>query len=118
MIFDTAIREHAEYRVKLVLHLNDSGCLDEKRLSRPSSCSLGIWLKQSFKQYGHVHEFNEVVTVHKKFHTKAGEILNLIKEGKRYEAKEALKPDGLFSDITAELNQKMLLLSRRFARSS
>jgi hypothetical protein len=118
MNFDTAIREHADYKVKLVLYLNESGSLDEKRLSRPSSCSLGLWLKQCCKQYSHFSEFNELVTVHKKFHLKVGEVITLIKEGKRYDAKEVLKMNGIFSEITAELSQKLLLLKRRFAKSA
>lgn len=116
MNFDAAIREHADYKVKLVLYLNDSCSLDEKRLSRPSYCSLGLWLKQSCKQYNHFREFNDVVTVHKRFHSIVGEILGLVKEGKRYEAREALKVNGLFSEITTELTQKLLLLKRRFAK--
>lgn len=113
MIFETAMREHAEFKIQLVMHLNDSGRLDERRISKPTSCSLGTWLRQCAAQYSHLKEFEDVVAVHKKFHTKAGEILALIKDGKRYEAKEALKPEGSFSDLTTELSQKMLLLKRR-----
>lgn len=116
MNFDAAMREHADYKVKLVLYLNDSCSLDEKRLSRPSYCSLGLWLRQSSKQYNNFQEFNDVVTVHKRFHSIVGEILALINEGKRYEAREALKLNGIFSDITTELNQKLILLKRRFAK--
>lgn len=116
MNFDAAIREHADYKVKLVLYLNDSCSIDEKRLSKPSSCSFGLWLKQASRQYSHFREFNDVVSTHKRFHSIVGEILSLVKEGKRYEAREALKVNGLFSDITTELNQKILLLKRRFAK--
>tara|TARA_A100000171_G_C2120188_1_gene140325 strand:+ start:999 stop:1355 length:357 start_codon:yes stop_codon:yes gene_type:complete len=117
MDFDAAIREHADYKVKLVLYLNESGKLDEKRLSKPSSCTLGGWIKQCQKQHFHLIEFKDMVTVHKRFHETAGNILTLIKDGKRYDAKEALGADGIFSEITTELSQKLLLLKRRFAKA-
>lgn len=116
MVFDAAIQEHAEVKVKLILFLNNSGCIDEKRLSKPASCSFGVWLKQCSRQYSHITEFNDVVATHKKFHLQAGEILTLIQNNKRFEAKEALQPEGSFSDLTAELNRKVLLLKRRLSK--
>lgn len=116
MDFDAAVREHADYKVKLVLYLNESGRLDEKRLTAPSSCSLGAWIKQCQKKYDDLDEFHNLVRIHKKFHAEVADILTFIKEEKRYEAKEALSSSGSLSEMTADLSQAILLFRRRLAK--
>lgn len=118
MDFDAIIREHADYRVKLVLYLNDSCSIDEKRLSNSGYCTLGHWIKQSGRQFSSCSEFSDLIGTHKRFHAIVKEILELIRLGKRYEAREALKENGLLSHVTTDLNQKLLLLKRRFAKGA
>jgi hypothetical protein len=118
MNLEAAIREHTEWKVRLVLYINGSGRFDERSLGKAASCALGSWLKQSHARLFKYQEFQSVAQSHEKFHAIAEEVVQLVKQQRLHEARQLVSADGAFTKVAAELGRELLYLKRRMAKAA
>lgn len=113
MDFETAISAHGEWRVKLILFINDSGRLDEELVEDDHKCSLGCWLYGEGKRFSAYEEYQDFKSDHAEFHRLAAEVVRMVKEGRKQDAKECLAVGGPFSKLNMKIDERIIRLRCR-----
>lgn len=82
--FDAAITMHLDWLEHLRSHVRGEGkdpAIDLACASDYSGCSLGRWLAAVAPDRGGQADFDRLVMLHKLFHTLAGDVTLLVREG-------------------------------------
>lgn len=115
---EAALKEHSDWKVRLLLYVNGSRQYSEDQLGANAPCALGAWLKSVKIRYGNLPEYQRVIELHTRFHERAQEVIELAQSGQTFEAREALAEQGWFSFVCAELSREILYLKRRMAKAA
>ncbi len=86
-----AIKVHSEWKVKL-LFAASAGKLPETDPSADNRCELGQWLHGAGAiRHGALAEFTQLKESHRRFHSSCGDVVRLLKAGKKAEATEVIR---------------------------
>ena len=95
--FDSAIKAHQQWRIKLRNAILKNEKLDAATIRRDDCCAVGKWIYGAGgRQWGNLPLFSVLVEQHKKFHQEAGHIAELVNAGKMEEANRQLQGESAF----------------------
>lgn len=108
--FDKVIAAHQQWRVTLRNAALKGTPLDASTLTRDDCCALGQWIYGAGgRRWGHEPVFNDLLGHHKRFHTEAGKVADLINSGHLSEAEQQMGPGTPFvnagHDVTQTIRQ-------------
>ncbi|MBF0361918.1 MAG: CZB domain-containing protein [Oligoflexia bacterium] len=120
MNFDEAINTHIAWKKKLRdFILNRVGAYDVNVVCQDNLCEFGKWLYvEGGRKYASFPKFNELISVHAKFHKLAADILIKAQEGKKEEALKMLEEKSDYSQCSSKcimLIEKIKLKSKMVA---
>ncbi|MDM7456647.1 MAG: methyl-accepting chemotaxis protein [Tepidimonas sp.] len=95
--FDSAIKAHQQWRIKLRNAILKGEKLDVATIRRDDCCAVGKWIYGAGgRQYGHLPLFSQLVEQHKHFHQETAKVAELVNAGKTEEANRLLQGDSAF----------------------
>ena len=98
---DAIIDGHRMWKVKLRDAIESAATVDVKTLSRDDCCALGKWVYADGQRLREHASFSELVGRHAHFHQVAGQVGELINQGRFEQAEDALAPGTPFSSATS-----------------
>lgn len=99
---DHAIGAHGRWKTRLRIALaTGEGDLDPHVICRDDACALGQWLHGFDHAVRGDFDYRLVCAVHAEFHQQAGRVLDLLGEGRRFEAGNVMLGD--FADCSDRL---------------
>lgn len=111
--FDSALKTHVDWKMKLTKYLeNPNGSLEESKVCVDNACPLGQWIYGEGSRYrnNHLITFDALKKSHTEFHKCAGDIIRYINNDNRTMANQLLSAQGKYSVIsetTIELLKKL-----------
>jgi hypothetical protein len=115
--FRTAIDAHVRWKKRLESYIEGTGQeqLKVEVVSRDDQCVLGKWIYgEGGQRYGSHELFEELKTVHAKFHVCAGHVVTEVDQGRNDKAVEMLHT-GDYPKVSARVK---LLLARLYVQIS
>jgi len=109
---DAIIDGHRLWKVKLRDAIENGQVVDVKTLSRDDCCALGKWIYADGQRLSDRLSFTELVGRHAHFHQVAGEVGEMINQGRLEQAEDALAPGTAFSSATAAVVQVLSAVKR------
>jgi methyl-accepting chemotaxis protein len=105
--FAMAKNKHLAWKARLRRYLNGQETLPETQLASSRECDLGKWLYASgMKQYGHLHEMEDMEKEHAEFHARIKTLVALQKGGRLEQAEaELAEIESLSDKIVSLLNR-------------
>jgi methyl-accepting chemotaxis protein len=100
---DAIIDGHRQWKVKLRHSIEDHSKVDVATLSRDDCCALGKWIYADGQRLSGRASFTALVNNHAHFHQVAGQVGQLINEGRFEQAEDALAPNTPFTQATSEV---------------
>jgi len=100
---DGIIDAHRQWKVKLRDAIETGASVDVQTLSRDDCCALGKWVYGDGQRLAGRPTFTELVGKHAHFHKVAGQVGELINQGRFSQAEDALAPGTPFSSATSEV---------------
>ncbi len=98
---DTAVKAHADWKLKLRNAATDRSTLDAATVSRDDCCVLGKWLHGAGRPgYGHLPQFTGLIGKHAKFHQQAGQVAQTINDGHYDQALSMISSGTPFADAS------------------
>jgi len=98
---DSAVKAHADWKLKLRNASAAHDTLDAATVSRDDCCVLGKWLHGAGRpSYGHLPQFSQLLDRHASFHQEAGRVATTINQGRYDQAKAMLGAGTPFSDAS------------------
>lgn len=116
MNLETAVRAHAEWKLKLKMAIARRETIDAAKLSADNCCELGRWLHGDARRLlagDPVHQ--ECITRHAAFHCEAGKVARAINEGFMEQATAMLGVGTPFDAASAGVREAVMKLRRQFA---
>jgi len=101
-VLDAAIEGHARWKMRLNAALNSGDVPDPKTVCVDNACALGKWIYGDGQRYEADVRFQSLREEHKAFHKQVGQVINLIRSGKKEEAKRELL-EGDYKRISQEV---------------
>ncbi len=105
---DSIIDGHRQWKVKLRAAIDSGDKVDVATLSRDDCCGLGKWIYSDGQRLRERSSFVALVNNHAHFHQVAGQVGQLINDGRYTQAEDALAPNTPF---TAATNDVVMVLS-------
>jgi len=105
---DAMIDAHRQWKVKLRDAIDAGDKVDVASLSRDDCCGLGKWIYADGQRLRERASFSTLVNNHAHFHQVAGQVGQLINDGRYVQAEDALAPNTPF---TAATNDVVMVLS-------
>jgi aerotaxis receptor len=91
---DSAVKAHADWKLKLRNAATEQDKLDAATVSRDDCCVLGKWLHGAGRpSYGHMPQFTSLIGKHAEFHQQAGRVAQTINDG-RYDQALSMISNG------------------------
>ena len=100
---DVFIDAHRQWKVKLRDAIENHAQVDVAALSRDDCCALGKWIYGDGQRLGARAGFVDLIGRHKRFHSVAGGVAEMINHRRYRQAEEALAPGTPFSQATSEV---------------
>lgn len=100
---DAMIDAHRQWKVKLRDAIDDGSRVDVATLSRDDCCALGKWIHGDGQRLRERASFTALVNNHAHFHQVAGQIGQLINDGRYTQAEDALAPNTPFTEATSDV---------------
>lgn len=100
---DAIIDAHRQWKVKLRDAIESHAKVDVRTLSKDDCCALGKWIYGEGQRLRAKASFVTLVERHKRFHTVAGGVGELINDGRYRQAEDALAPGTAFAKATNEV---------------
>ena len=116
MNFDEAIEAHAEWKLRLRVHLEDpeqSG-LTAADFEPDDRCDLGNWIRAEYASWAHHPSFRTLEQTHREFHLAAASVIRKAEAGERMEAEAILS--GEYARRSAAVISAIVEFRRRAAR--
>ena len=107
----TAIQAHERWKAKLIVSIeNGTVSADVAEVGKDNVCAFGRWLYGSTIPKAARYDPNYITVqfLHYKFHECAGEIVQLLSDGKRAEAGALMASDGEYTRISDQLTATMI----------
>ncbi len=109
---DAIIDGHRQWKVKLRDAIENGDQVDVATLSCDNCCSLGKWIYADGQRLRERSSFTTLVNNHAHFHQVAGQVGQLINEGRYEQAEDALSPNTPFTHATSDV-VKVLSAAKR-----
>lgn len=109
---DAIIDGHRQWKVKLRNAIDSGDKVDVATLSRDDCCGLGKWIYGDGQRLRERSSFTALVSHHTHFHQVAGQVGQLINEGRYHQAEDALAPGTPFSEATSAVVQVLSAAKR------
>jgi hypothetical protein len=109
---DAIIDGHRLWKVKLRDAIENGETVDVKTLSRDDCCALGKWIYADGQRLSARLSFTDLVGRHANFHQVAGQVGELINQGRFEQAEDALAPGTPFSSATSAVVQVLSAVKR------
>ncbi|OIN94061.1 MAG: hypothetical protein AUJ20_01785 [Comamonadaceae bacterium CG1_02_60_18] len=109
---DAIIDGHRQWKVKLRDAIDKGDKVDVATLSRDDCCGLGKWIYGDGQRLRERSSFTALVNHHAHFHQVAGQVGQLINEGRYHQAEDALAPGTPFSEATSAVVQVLSAAKR------
>jgi methyl-accepting chemotaxis protein len=100
---DAIIDGHRLWKVKLRDAIERSEHVDVQTLARDDCCALGKWIYADGQRLRDRHSFTELIGRHAHFHQVAGQVGELINQGRFVQAEDALAPGTPFTRATSDV---------------
>jgi len=100
---DSIIDGHRQWKVKLREAIDSGVKVDVATLSRDDCCALGKWIYADGQRLRARSSFSMLVNNHAHFHQVAGQVGQLINDGRFEQAVDALAPNTPFSNATTDV---------------
>lgn len=100
---DAMIDAHRQWKVKLRDAIDAGAKVDVATLSRDDCCALGKWIYGEGQRLRERASFTALVNNHAHFHQVAGQIGQLINDGRYTQAEDALAPNSAFTTATSDV---------------
>jgi hypothetical protein len=103
-VIDDALAAHVQWKRRLQDALI-TGKFEYKiqDVKKDDACEFGQWLKGLSQEEKDCDEYAKILKLHAEFHNTAGEILDLVYNGKKEEAEKKLEFGGSFGQISGRL---------------
>ncbi|MGZ4955809.1 MAG: methyl-accepting chemotaxis protein [Methylobacter sp.] len=119
MELDTALRKHAEWKVKFRTAISHHDKLDVATISKDNCCDFGKWLHGNTKLHlGHLNSFSECISQHAAFHVEAGKVAQAINENRHQEANTMLSTNSAFISASSAVGVAIMRLKKEVALST
>ncbi len=109
---DAIMDGHRQWKVKLRDAIDSGDKVDVATLSRDDCCGLGKWIYADGQRLRERSSFTELVNHHAHFHQVAGQVGQLINEGRYRQAEDALAPGTPFAEATSAVVQVLSAAKR------
>ncbi|GAB4396898.1 MAG: hypothetical protein OHK0048_03280 [Rhodoferax sp.] len=106
------ISGHRAWKVKLRDAIENGEKVDVATLSRDDCCPLGKWIYGDGQRLSSRRSFTELLQNHARFHQVAGQVGQLINDGRTDEAIDALAPNTPFSQATTDVVKVLSSINR------
>ncbi|MFD2450918.1 methyl-accepting chemotaxis protein [Ideonella paludis] len=100
---DAMIDAHRQWKVKLRHAIEHREHVDTATLSRDDCCALGKWIYGDGQGLRERSTFTALLERHKRFHSVAAGVGQLINQGQYLDAEEAMAPGSTFSQATGDV---------------
>jgi methyl-accepting chemotaxis protein len=100
---DSIIDGHRQWKVKLREAIESGDKVDVATLSRDDCCGLGKWIYGDGQRLRGRASFTALVNNHAHFHQVAGQVGQMINDGRYGQAEDALAPNTPFSIATSDV---------------
>jgi methyl-accepting chemotaxis protein len=100
---DSIIDGHRQWKVKLREAIETGDKVDVAALSRDDCCGLGKWIYGDGQRLRGRASFTALVNNHAHFHQVAGQVGQMINDGRYGQAEDALAPNTPFSIATSDV---------------
>jgi methyl-accepting chemotaxis protein len=100
---DAMIDAHRQWKVKLGHAIEHREQVDTATLSRDDCCALGKWIYSDGQRLRERSTFSALLDRHKRFHSVAAGVGQLINYGQYLDAEEAMAPGSAFSQATGDV---------------
>jgi methyl-accepting chemotaxis protein len=100
---DSIIDGHRQWKVTLRNAIENGDKVDVATLSRDDCCGLGKWIYADGQRLSGRASFTTLIGKHAQFHQVAGQVGQLINEGRYEQAEDALAPNTPFTKATSEV---------------
>lgn len=119
MNLETAVRAHAEWKLKLKMAIARRETIDVVKLSADNCCDLGRWLHGDARRLlGADPIHGECIRRHATFHCEAGKIGRAINEGFMEQANAMLAAGTPFDHASAAVRDVLVRMQRQFANAA
>jgi methyl-accepting chemotaxis protein len=103
--FDSAIRAHRDWKVKLRQAIAEHGRLDAETICRDDHCPLGRWLHgEGGRRWSSRPSFSTLLGKHAEFHRTAGDVARRINGGQYEQAERLIGAGSAFARISSEVS--------------
>ena len=117
MQYWSPFRAHAEWMAGLREFIYGNGHMEPEHVSRDDKCEIGAWLYGDGKRYRHLREYEDAREVHAELHRHAGDVVILVRTGRRTEAAADIAPGGRLRKLSSALVKAFTRLNRRIVAS-
>ena len=117
---NAAIDAHVKWKARLQAYIEGTSqeALTTEAIARDDDCSLGHWLNGAGRDlYGHLPQFEEVRSLHVRFHRCAADVLATAQSGDREEALRRLD-EGDYAQASTDVVAALLELFTQQPRSA
>jgi aerotaxis receptor len=100
----SAVKAHADWKLKLRNAATQQDSLDAATISRDNCCVLGKWLHGTGRPgYGHLPQFASLIGAHAEFHRQAGNVANTINDGRFDQALAMISGGTPFNEASSSV---------------
>lgn len=108
---EMALQAHAAWRERFKNILNGRAPFDLQEINASNQCTLGKWLINEGQRMIPCELYDEICTVHQKFHHIAAEIIQKIKDKRYVEAHADISLEGPLNLTSMKLRSLLVKLS-------
>jgi len=100
----SAVKAHADWKLKLRNAATQQDTLDAATISRDNCCVLGKWLHGAGRPgYGHLPQFTALIEKHAEFHLQAGRVAQTINDGRYDQALTMISGGTSFNTASSDV---------------
>lgn len=119
MDFDSAIKKHAEWRMKFRTAMKMKEKLDAATIGKDNCCELGKWLYGAGKiEFGRLPSYKNCIEAHTVFHHEAGKVAMMINDGKFAEAEQLLAAGSGYSRASTNVSSNLIRLKNEHIKAA
>lgn len=115
---DKAIGAHGAWKVKLKQNIDGTLSLNLAEVSIDNRCEFGKWLYSHTGAQTSDPHYKEVLTLHKAFHSAAGEVVSKVMKGDKAGAEASIGLNGAYASASSKLTAKMMDWKRASAKAA
>lgn len=113
MNFDEALVAHAEWKLKLMMHLQGEAHYEAASVCKDNQCKLGKWIYSDGKKFQNESIYEKLRERHAAFHRAAAEVIQVADGGRTDKARAMIADGSDYAKISSEVIESIGHIKRR-----